>query len=104
MREAKRPAVMIVDGYEDTRALLRFWFEAEGYGVLEAANGKEAVELTRDVCSDLIPMSERMPMLGGLEAARHIRQRGKESVFPVKECVFPIAAACWKRLSAASVF
>jgi two-component system phosphate regulon response regulator PhoB len=83
MREARRPTVMVADGYEDTRSLLRFWLEAEGYGVVEAADGQEAVELTCGKCPDLILMSERMPVLGGVEAARRIRQNGKECVFPI---------------------
>ena len=83
MREAKRPTVMVADGYEDTRSLLRFWLESEGYGVVEAGDGQVAFELTCGQCPDLILMSERMPVLGGVEASRLIRQRGKGCVFPI---------------------
>ncbi len=75
MRETRRPTVMVAAGNEDTRFLLRFWLEADGYGVVEAADGEEAVELTCGECPDLILLSERMPRLGGLEAARRIRER-----------------------------
>lgn len=83
MREARRPTVMVADNNEDTRTLLRFWLEAEGYSVVEAANGQEAVELTCGKCPDLILMSERMPMLGGIEAARRIREQGQQCIFPI---------------------
>jgi CheY-like chemotaxis protein len=83
MPPVKRPTVMIADSCEDTRFMLKNWLEAEGYGVVEAANGLEVVELTRGQCPDLILMSERMPVLDGLEAARRIRRRGKECVFPI---------------------
>ena len=83
MREATRSTVMVADNNEDTRFLLRFWLEAKGYCVVEAANGQEAVELTRGKCPDLILMSERMPMLGGVEAARLIREQGKQCIPPI---------------------
>jgi CheY-like chemotaxis protein len=83
MLEAKRPTVLVADHYEDTRSMLRCWLEMQGYGVVEAANGLEAFDLTRGSCPDLILMSEWMPVLNGVEAARRIRQRGKECVFPI---------------------
>ena len=83
MNPAKRPTVMVAESSEDTRFLLKFWLEAEGYRVVEAADGREAFELTKGECPDLIMMSMRMPVLDGLEAARRIRARGKECVFPI---------------------
>ena len=83
MHPAKHPTVMVADSYQDTRCLLKHWLEAEGYGVVEAENGQEAVELTRRQCPDLILMSERMPVLDGVEAARRIRRQNKNCVFPI---------------------
>ena len=83
MQVADHPTVMVAHAYQDTRAMLKFWLEAEGCRVVEAANGEEAVELTRGQCPDLILMSERMPLLGGLDAARRIREHGKDCVFPI---------------------
>lgn len=83
MLEAGRPTVMVAHNDEDTRSLLRFWLESEGYSVVEAADGEEAVELTRGKCPNLILMSERMPKLGGLEATRRIRRQSRECFFPI---------------------
>lgn len=83
MHPAKHPTVLVADSNEDTRFMLKYWLEAEGYGVVEAGNGQEAVELTRGRCPDLLLMSERMPVLDGLEAARRIRRQHKECVFPI---------------------
>ena len=83
MHPAKHQTVMVADSYEDTRFMLRYWLEAEGYGVVEAENGQEAVELARRQCPDLILMSERMPVLDGIEAARRIRRQNRECVFPI---------------------
>ena len=83
MHPAKHPTVMVADSYADTRFMLKYWLEAEGYGVVEAENGQQAVEITCGHCPDLILMSERMPVLDGLEAARRIRRLGQECVFPI---------------------
>lgn len=92
MNPAKHPTVMVAASHVDTRRLLKFWLEAEGYRVVEAADGREAFELTMGQCPDLIMMSMRMPVLDGLEAARRIRARGKECVFPiVAMSTFPTA-------------
>ena len=83
MPPAKHPTVMVADNYEDTRFMLKYWLEAEGYGVVEAGNGQEAVELTHGRCPDLLLMSERMPVLDGLEAVRRIRRQDKECGCPI---------------------
>jgi two-component system, HptB-dependent secretion and biofilm response regulator len=103
MPPATHPTVLVADSYEDTRFMLKYWLEAEGYGVVEAGNGQEAVELTRGRCPDLLLMSERMPVLDGLEAARRIRRQDKEcgcpivamSSYPTKEAqAAALAAGC----------
>jgi len=90
MHVANRPTVMVADYSEDTRELLRFWLEKEGWCVVEAVNGQEAIELTRGGCPDLILMSLRMPVRDGLDATRSIREH-------IAECKVPIIAmsACW---------
>lgn len=83
MREERRPTVMVADYHEDTRSLIRFWLEEEGYRVVEAADGREAVELARGERPDLILVSERMPTLGGLDVMRRIREQGQRYFFPI---------------------
>jgi CheY-like chemotaxis protein len=83
MSTAKQPIVMVANDEDDTRRLLKFWLEAEGYRMVEAADGREALELTAVECPDLIVMSTRMPVLGGLEAARLLRERDKECPSPI---------------------
>ena len=83
MREAGHPTVMVAHSDTDTRSMLRFWLEAEGYSVVEAADCQEAFELIRGRCPDLILISERMPTIGGFEATRRIRQIGNNCVFPI---------------------
>jgi CheY-like chemotaxis protein len=77
------PTVIIADYSKDTRDVLKCWLEMKGCRVVEASNGRQAVELTRGECPDLILMSMRMPVLGGLDATRRIREPGNGCFFPI---------------------
>ena len=50
------PTVMVVEDYDDTRALLKSILERKGFRVVEAVNGREAVERAASECPDLILM------------------------------------------------
>ena len=65
--------VLVVEDSEDNREILRYVLRASGYGVLEAANGKQAVEICREKHPDLILMDLSMPVLDGYSAAEQIR-------------------------------
>lgn len=54
--------------------------EEEGYEVLEASDGEQAVEIARRTSPDLIILDIKMPVLDGLGAAERIRQ---ERIAPV---------------------
>ena len=69
-----RLTVLVVDDYEDGRALLRRLLETKGFRVIEAADGEEAIEAVRRECPDLILMDLNMPRVDGLTAARKIRE------------------------------
>ena len=66
--------VLVVEDTEDTRSIIRLTLEGCGYRVLEAKNGREAVEAVRRRCPDLILMDLNMPEMDGLEATEQIRQ------------------------------
>jgi CheY-like chemotaxis protein len=79
----RRPTVLVVDDFEDTRRVLRLWLERMGYAVLEAADGLEAVEAARTLAPDLIILDIEMPGLDGLESARRIRQHEALREIPI---------------------
>ena len=72
----KKIRVLIADDHtlvrDGIRALLALAADIEVVG--EAANGKEALEKTRQLVPDVVLMDLTMPIMGGLEATRRIRK------------------------------
>ena len=77
--------VLVVEDFDDTRAFIRMLLEMKGCHVLEAVNGREAVEAAAAHCSeiDLILMDLRMPVMTGVEATRLIREQSETCRVPV---------------------
>jgi DNA-binding response OmpR family regulator len=68
---------------EDERPIvesLRYALEKEGYDVLEAADGSEALELARVKSPDLVLLDIMLPGMSGFEVCRILR---KESSVPI---------------------
>jgi DNA-binding NtrC family response regulator len=59
--------ILIIDDEEIIRGLLRSALEAAGYEVVEAANGREGLELYRHRPADLVITDIIMPELNGLD-------------------------------------
>jgi CheY-like chemotaxis protein len=85
MEQKKRsnPTIMLVEDYEETRAMLRAWLERRGYRLVEAADGQEAVDLAPLAHPDLILMDLRLPELNGSAATRRLRQNAALKNVPV---------------------
>ena len=68
-------SILICDDERDIRAALRIYLENEGYTVLEAENGEDALRIleTKDV--HLVLMDIMMPVLDGVAATVRLRER-----------------------------
>jgi len=66
--------VLIVDDDDDILELLSYNLKKEGYQVVKASNGEEAIQESRNSIPDLIIMDIMMPGMDGVEACRLIRQ------------------------------
>jgi CheY-like chemotaxis protein len=69
----KNPVVVLVDDSADVRSSLAEVLRAEGFKVIEAADGREGVERTRAVTPDLVLMDLSLPVLDGAAAMRVIK-------------------------------
>ena len=68
--------ILVVEDISDSRELLRFLLESEGYRVLEAANGIDAVATAQRGQPDAILMDISLPLMDGCQATRRIRESG----------------------------
>lgn len=75
--------ILLVEDYQETRAMLRIWLERRGYRLVEAADGQEAIDLAPLAHPDLILMDLRLPELNGIAATRRLRQDATLQDVPV---------------------
>lgn len=66
--------ILIVDDSDFMRVRTRQLLAAEGYTVVEASNGQEAVLKFQEHKPDLVMMDITMPIMDGLTAVREIRK------------------------------
>ena len=66
--------VLVVDDEQKLVDLVRAIMEKEGYNVVEAHNGYQAVEKVRESLPDAVLLDVMMPEMDGFEALKEIRQ------------------------------
>jgi DNA-binding response OmpR family regulator len=66
--------IMVVEDEPDVRLLLRMLLEDEGYAVVEAADGEQAIARFGEAHIDLILLDVRLPKANGFEVCRIVRQ------------------------------
>ena len=81
--DARIATILIAEDHLDSRDALRALLEAFGYHVLEAANGRQAVEIALMHDPDLILMDIMMPELDGFEATRQLRRHQATHSTPI---------------------
>ena len=66
--------VLICDDQPDILNALKIYLSAEGYGVFEAANGQEALQVLARADIHLVLMDVMMPVMDGIVATAKIRE------------------------------
>jgi len=75
--------VLIADDIDANRQLVNAFLSPLGLTVMEAVNGKEAVEYTRRHRPDLIFMDLRMPEMDGIEATKILKEDPRTEEIPI---------------------
>lgn len=71
-----RRRILIVDDEETVREVAREYLELEGYAVMRAANGLEALRAAAATPPDLVILDLTLPGMDGLEVCRRLRAAG----------------------------
>ncbi len=75
--------VLVVDDIESNRILIREMLEKAGLQVYQAVNGQEGVLMAEELKPDLVLMDIVMPVLGGVEATRMLKEKDGTKHIPV---------------------
>lgn len=80
---ARKFLILVVDDSADNVAMLSLDLQHQGYRVVTATNGEEAVSVATYTQPDLILMDISMPTLDGLGATRRILEKGALRTIPI---------------------
>jgi CheY-like chemotaxis protein len=75
--------VLVAEDDTVTRMLVKLLLERDGYTVLEAANGRQAVEIAVREHPSLVVMDLNMPEMSGYDAIAHLRRVPALAAMPV---------------------
>jgi two-component system phosphate regulon response regulator PhoB len=77
------PKVLLVEDEPAQREVLAYNLEAEGFEVVQAGNGEEALLLVDEENPDLIILDWMMPQLSGIEVCRRLKMRPETHRIPI---------------------
>lgn len=75
--------ILVVDDSQTVREMIRARLEANGFDVITAADGQEAISKTTGLAPDLIIMDIVMPVMDGYTALRELRKNTETRSIPV---------------------
>ena len=67
------PLVLVVDDFQDNREMYAEYLAFSGFRVIQAANGKEALDQAFANRPDIIIMDLSLPVMDGWEATRRLK-------------------------------
>ena len=79
----RKPIVLVVDDFADNREMYSEYLAFSGYEVIEARNGKEALDAANDRLPDIIIMDLSLPVMDGWEATRRLKANEQTRRIPV---------------------
>ena len=75
--------ILLVDDYRDALEVWEWYLRSQGYDVVTASNGYDAVRLAKSTHPDVIVMDLQLPGLSGCDAAREIRTAEPTTEIPL---------------------
>ena len=71
----RAPRILLVDDEQPIQTLLSFPLQRDGYEVVQASDGREALSRFSEQSFDLVVLDVMMPRMDGLEVCRRLRAR-----------------------------
>lgn len=82
-KDRDRPLVLVTEDITDARELFQIYLESEGFEVVTAANGREAVQRAQDIQPDVVVMDLSMPVMDGFSATEQLKNDARTKDIPV---------------------
>lgn len=80
---ADQPTVLVVEDELAQREVLAYNLEAEGFRVVRAGNGDEALLLVEEDKPDIIVLDWMLPNVSGIEVCRQLKTRPQTRTIPI---------------------
>ncbi len=77
------PKVLLVEDEPAQREVIAYNLEAEGFDVVQAGDGEEAMLLVEEEAPDIVILDWMMPKLSGIEVCRRLKMRAETQKLPV---------------------
>ena len=78
-----QPKILVVEDEPSQREVLAYNLKAEGFLVISADNGEDALFLVEEEEPDLILLDWMMPNLSGIEVCRRLKSYNKTRAIPI---------------------
>lgn len=78
-----KPTILLVEDEPAQRAVLAYNLKSEGFDVIEAEDGEEALVMAQDSLPDLVLMDWMLPHVSGLEVCRRLKSGKATRALPV---------------------
>jgi two-component system phosphate regulon response regulator PhoB len=78
-----RPTVLLVEDEPAQREVLAYNLDAEGFSVVQAGNGEDAMVMVDEAAPDIIILDWMMPRLSGIEVCRRLKMRPETRAIPI---------------------
>ena len=79
----EQPTVLLVEDEPAQREVLGYNLEADGFRVMTAGNGEEALMMVAEAPPDIIVLDWMMPHVSGIEVCRQLKTRSETRGIPI---------------------
>ena len=83
MSVQRQPTILTVEDESALSEVLRYNLEAEGFRVVQAADGEEGMLMALEEEPDLILLDWMLPKLSGIEVCRRLRAQAQTRLIPI---------------------